>query len=166
MIRDVSNIPDLMTEASPHALLAFALIEHPALLAPIRVVSDVVAYQWGGHEWQPVRFGFRILTDDDTPPETRLVVPNVDRRIGQALLSMHGRALVSVWVLSSADFDLSQEPRVPLGGEVPMYAFERYELSDVQGDALQVSGRVMLRDYSQEPWGLLATQVRCPGLFA
>ena len=166
MSRAITNVEMLNAEATGDVLLAFALIEHPQLLEPLRVVSDVLPYSWGGHEWVAVPFGFRVLSDTDTAAETRVVIPNVNRRIGNALLAMSGRAQISVWVLSSDDFDLSVEPREPVGTPTPLYSFTRYDLVDITGDAVQISGRVILRDYSQEPWpGTLATESRCPGLF-
>jgi len=162
------NIPaavqsDLEQQHGEHAILAFMEIEHPGLDDTIRIVSDVMDYEWSGNTWAGVVFEFRTVQDDDQPPETQLVVQNVDRRIGEAILSMRERAQVSLYVLSSADFDLTKDPREPHGTPATIYNFSRFDLVNIEGNAIQISGRVMLRDYSQSPWpGVVATQSRAP----
>lgn len=151
---------------APDALLAFLTIEHPSLSQPIRVVSDVLPYVFGGAQYEGMPFEFQLLAEDETAPTTQLRIQNVDRKIGAALRRATDRATVRIDILSSADFDLTQIPRVELSAATPIYGFRYFELVDVQVDAIEISGRVFLRDYSQEPWpGVLATQSRCPGLF-
>lgn len=167
MQRDVPNPEALNAEADGDALLTFAEITHPALSAPIRVVADVLPYSWQGSEWYPVMFEFEAVTDNDKPPEARITLPAIDQTIAEALIALPERARISVWVLTSADFDLTTEPREPIGGPVPLMELLNFDLMDVQGDVSTASGRLMLRDYSQEPWpGIRATESRCPGLFA
>lgn len=157
---------NLQRPNAPDAVLAFLTIEHPNLVEPIRVVSDVLDYSWQDEIWIGLPFGFRLVTDDDAPPTTVLRVQNVDRKLGAALRTLPGRASCRVDVLSSADFDLTVVPRVPLGEVTPIYGLKHFELVDVTVTAIEVSGTLMLRDYSQEPWpGVSATQSRCPGLF-
>lgn len=166
MSRAIPADADAFAESSPAVWLPFARIDHPALGEPIRVVADVLPYVWAGATWTPYPFGFRRLTEEDAMPETRLVIQNVDRRLGNALRTLSGRASVSMWLLTSADFDLSLDPREPLGTVTPLYSFEGYDLTDVTIDPIQITGRVTLRDYSTEPWpGIRATQDRFPGLF-
>jgi hypothetical protein len=148
------------------ALLAFLTIRHPLLPQPIRVVSDVLDYVVDGETFIGLPFDFGILSDGEGPPMTELKMQNVDARIGRALLGLNDRANVSLEIRSSADFDLSQDPRTELPGGSVVYAFTGFELIDVTGTVADISGRVMLRDYSQEPWpGLRCTQTRCPALF-
>ena len=179
--RDLSSDvrESLNSEASPDALLTFVEITHPALTGPIRVVDDVAAqdtqagpdglypaYIWRGVGWYGVMFGFEAANDDDRQPEARLVLPAINRTIAEALLALPDRAKVSVWVLTSADFDIASAPRVAVGEPVPLLQYLNFDLTDVQGTATEASGRIMLRDYTQEPWpGIRATQSRCPGLF-
>ncbi len=151
---------------SPTALLAFLTIDHVNLQKPIRAVSDVFDYVWGGETFAGIPFEFVMVRDDDAPPTTQLRVQNVDRMLGEALRSMTGRARVSVDVLASSDFDLTAVPRVEVGEATSIYAMRRFELIDVTVTAIDVTGTVMLRDYSQEPYpGLRATMARCPGLY-
>lgn len=151
---------------SVDALLAFLTVTHPALPDPIRVVSDVMDYVVGGLTFLGLPFEFGVLTDTEGPPMTELRMQNVDARIGRALLGLNDRAKVTLEIRSSADFDLSQDPREELPGGSVLYRFADFDLIDVTATAGDISGRVMLRDYSQEPWpGQRCTQSRMPGLF-
>lgn len=151
---------------SVDALLAFLTITHPALPDPIRVVSDVMDYSVGGFTFLGLPFEFGILTDTEGPPMTELRMQNVDQRIGRALLGLNDRAKVTLEIRTSADFDLSQDPRTEIPGGSVLYTFADFDLIDVTATASDISGRVMLRDYSQEPWpGQRCTQTRMPGLF-
>ena len=157
---------DLESPASQDVLLAFVMIEHPNLAEPIRVVADAMDYLRDGQLWMGVLFKVGLPTDNDGAPEATLTIPNTDRRIGNALRTLVDRAYVTLEVCTSADFDLSKDPRSPKGVITPIYPAVRYELVDVTCDISQLSGRLMLRDFAQEPWPkLFATQSRLPGLF-
>lgn len=151
---------------SVDALMAFLTITHPTLSDPIRVVSDVMDYELSGYTFLGLPFEFGILSDTEGPPQTELRMQNVDARIGRALLALNDRAKVTLEIRSSADFDLSQDPRTEIPGGSALYRFADFDLIDVTGTVSDISGRVMLRDYSQEPWpGQRCTQSRMPGLF-
>ena len=151
---------------SVDALLAFLTITHPSLTDPIRVVSDVMDYVVDGLPFLGLPFDFGVLTDTEGPPMTELRMQNVDQRIGRALLGLNDRAKVTLEIRTSADFDLSQDPRTEIPGGSVLYRFADFDLIDVTATAGEISGRVMLRDYSQEPWpGQRCTQTRMPGLF-
>ncbi|MES2753777.1 MAG: DUF1833 family protein [Pseudomonadota bacterium] len=166
--RDVPAAPlaALERQETPEALLAFLTITHENLPAPIRVVSDVMDYVIGGATWIGLPFDYQILTDDEGAPQSQIRMQNVDRRIGQALRSVNSRAQMSLTIRSSADFNLSVDPRTEAVANPPLYQFLQFDLVDVTVNAVEITGRVMLRDYAQEPWpGLRATQSRVPGLF-
>ena len=168
MTRDIGADIKAVIEApdSVDALLAFLTITHPLLPDPIRVVSDVIDYVVDGQTFKGLPFDFGILSDNEGPPMTELRVQNVDRQIGRALLALNDRAKVALEIRSSADFDLSLDPREELPGGSPLYQFAEFDLIDVTVTASDISGRVMLRDFSQEPWpGRRCTQSRSPGLF-
>lgn len=157
---------DLEREASPSSMLGFLTIEHPSLVEPIRVVSDVIDYVWGGVTWTGLPFDFAQLSDEESAPTAEIRVQNVDRRIGTTLRALPDRATLRLDILTSADFDLSVEPRQEVGTALPVYSFSNVEMVDVSANAVEVSGRVFLRDPTQEPWpGVFATQSRTPGLF-
>lgn len=164
--RVLPNVEALNAEATEEALLTFAEITHPLLTEPMRVVADVLPYSWNNAVWSPVMFEFEPLTDSERMPEARIVLPAIDQSIANALIDLPARARISVWVLTSADFDLSAEPRTAIDTPVPLLEMLNLDLVDVQGDSVSASGRLMMRDYTQEPWpGVRATQERCPGLF-
>lgn len=169
MARDITAPvrADLNASASPNILLAFLTIDHASLPEPIRVVCDPIDFMVGSELYVGCPFEFKLLNDDEAPPTTQIRVQNVDRRIGNTLLSITGRASLALEVRSSADFDLSVVPRMPTV-PVPtvLYGFRFFSLIDVTGTPLDITGTLMLRDYTQEPWpSRRATQARCPGLF-
>ncbi len=157
---------DLERSSGPDALIWFLTIRHGNLGEPIRVVSDVYDYLVDGDLYTGIVFDAQALTDTDQAPSAQLRVPNVDRRIGQALKDAAGRATVEAVARTTADFDLSLDPREPVGTPATIYAFSHFDLVDVEVNAAEITGRLMLADYTQEPWpGGGATADRCPGLF-
>jgi len=157
---------DLERETSPYAILGFLTVEHPSLPVPLRLVSDVIDYVWGGVTWTGMPFDFAQLSDDETAATAEIRVQNVDRRIGQALRALPDRATLRLDILTSADFDLAVEPRAEIGTALAIYSFSHVELVDVTANPVEISGSVFLRDPTQEPWpGVSATQSRLPGLY-
>lgn len=168
MARDITPAirADLLSDAAPHALLGFLTLTHRNLVEPIRVVSDPTDFVVDGQTFIGCPFEFRLLTDDEQAPTTQLRIQNVDRRIGEAIRAVTDRATVRLDARTTADFDLSVVPRVEIGTSSIIYGFRHFDLIDVTVTPIDVSGTLMLRDYSQEPWpGKRATQSRCPGLF-
>lgn len=166
MNRAEADIPAVHRQESGNAFLGFLLIEHSELSSPIRVVSSPLDHTWDGATWVGAPFGFQLLTDTESMPETELVVQNLDRRIGNALRDMTERATVSLWVFVDSEFNNTVDPRTPIGTPTPLYEMLGYSLTSVDGDVLSIRGRVALRDFATEPFGKRATQRRCPGLFA
>ena len=156
----------LEAQSSAAVLLAFVRIEHPNLSEPLCLVADAMDYQRGDQLWTGVLFQAELPTDKDGPPEASITVPNTDRRIGQVLRTLTDRAYVTLEVCSSADFDVTVDPRVPIGTVTPIYPPIRFELVDVQCSVGELSGRLMMRDFAQEPFpSIFATQSKVPGLF-
>lgn len=157
---------ELEDPSSPHALLCFMTITHPGLPDPIRVVSDVIDYAFGGNVFVGMPFGFKLLTDGEAAPRTQIKVQNVDRIIGKALMATTGRAGVQLQLLSSADFDLSEVPRLEVGTAAEIYGFAHFSLVNVSADISEMTGDVILQDYSVEPWpNIRATEELFPGLY-
>lgn len=162
----VAVLSDLNQPASAVALICFATITHPNLPDPARVVCDPLPYIWGGETYSGIVFEFKILSDDDNPPFTEITLPNIDRRVANAVRRSRERAKIDLALIASTEFDLSANPRTEIATATPTYAFEGFEIVDVDVDVLQIRGRVQLRDFAAEPWpGLSATQTRLPGLF-
>ncbi|MBR9764815.1 MAG: DUF1833 domain-containing protein [Rhodobacteraceae bacterium] len=157
---------DLEAAQGEYAYLGFLTIRHSRLDAPLRLVSDHFRYVYDGDLYIGLPFEWTVVTDNDRPPEARLVVQNVDRRIGRALRQLNERAQLSLVILSSGDFDLSQDPRQEIGTAAIVYAYAHFELSGIEANVIEVSGRVELYDPSSEPFPVVrATEDRCPGLF-
>ena len=151
---------------SPHAILAFMTIAHASLAEPVRLVSDTLNYSLGGFLYIGMLFGWRILDDNEGSAQTEIVLPDTDRRIGEAIRSVSGDARVSVELMSSEDFDLSVVPRVPTVTPQVIYGFYNLVLLSASADGQQITCPVGLRDYAQEPWpSISATEIRLPGLF-
>lgn len=149
---------------SSDVLLAFATIEHENFSEPLRVVNDVLDYELDGDLYTGILFGFKLLPDGEEVPSTDVVLSNIDRRIGRSLRPLSGRARVSLSIYSSADFDLTQIPRVPVGSPNLIYRFTRFELVEVDHNEVEVTGKLILRDPSQEQWpGISLTKERSPG---
>lgn len=156
---------DLNAADSPHVLLGFLEISHPKLSAPIRLVSDVLDYEWSGETYTACPFGYELIDDSDKDPATVLVLPNIDRRIGQAIEESTVRASVVLTILSSADFDLSQDPRVAIGTPAAITRFEDFEAVSAGIDGINIEVSVQSRQYAQEPFPYQrATVDRFPGL--
>nr|WP_309504275.1 DUF1833 family protein [uncultured Roseovarius sp.] len=152
--------------SSPDALIWFLTIRHPNLADPIRLVSDVFDYVLDGNTYTGLVFDAKPVSDTDQSPFTELRVANVDRRIGQALRGATGRAKVAAVARSTADFDLTANPRTAIGTPDVVYSFSQFDLVDVEVNAAEITGRLTLPDYSQEPSpSLRATADMCPGLF-
>ena len=164
-------VPDSVRRGieSTHAadvLLAFVTIEHENLNEPIRVVNDVVDYVLDGETYIGVLFGFKLMPDGEGIPSTDIVIPNIDRRIGLSLRPVSGRATVSLDIYSSVDFDLSVDPRQARGTPTRIYGWTNFELVEVENTESEVTGKLILRDASQEQWpGISATQSRVPGSY-
>jgi hypothetical protein len=156
----------LEAQDSDHVILTFMTVEHEFLSEPLRVVNDVVDYVLDGATYQGILFGFKLLPDGEEIPTTDIVIPNVDKRIGRVLRPLGGRAKVSVVLHSSADFDLTQFPRVQIGTPSVIWSINRFDLIEVDHNEVEVTGKLILRDPSQEQWpGISATRSRLPGLW-
>ncbi len=153
-------------QESGEELLVFLTITHPTMDEIIRVVTDPENFTYGGEEYIGFLFDIEFLSDSDRFPETRLVIQNVDERIGKAIKDLIDPPRVKIEAIPLSEFDTSVIPRVPLGTPEVAYLADKLFLIDVEIDALQVSGRLVNWNYSQEVWpGTRATQNRCPGLF-
>lgn len=156
---------DLRKPLSPHALLAFLVIDNDYLTDPIRVVSDPLDFIVDGELYIGVPFDIQVINDSETHPTAKLRLQNVDRAIGTAVQQAIGRITVDATIRSTAGFNLSVVPRVPTGQNL-ILSLNYYELVEVTVTDVEVAGTLILRDYTQEPWPSgRATKARCPGLY-
>jgi hypothetical protein len=70
---------------------------------------------------------------------------------------------VAQHILSSADFNLTANPRTEVGTATAFYSMENFETVDAQFDAVAGEVSLVLRDYSQAQYGLYATAVASAG---
>lgn len=133
----------------------------------IRVVSDTRNYMKEGYEYLAFDFQINLLSDTDDPPSANLSIPNIDARIGRAILRSVNPIRVDIEVISASEFDLTQNPAVALNDPInKVYVAKRLRLADVTGTLLTISGTLRSWDYTQESWpSLKATQDRFQGLF-
>jgi hypothetical protein len=158
---------EIERQETGEVVLAFLTITHRDLAETIRVVSDGVDYVWQGERYIGFPFDSQLLSDGDAPPKAQLVLENVDERIGQTLRRLRGPARLRMDAVAASWFDETVSPRVPLGAEpVADYTADHLFLTNVSGDALQLTGDIRSYDYVQETWpAVRATENRLPGLF-
>lgn len=166
MIHNSAQRADLLASHSPHALVAFLTIQHGSLGQPLRVVNDGAPYVYGGQRYGAASFGYRLVPDAEQAPRTVLQVQNIDGKIGQALRLTDKGARVELELLSTADFDLSVNPRTEIGTAEIYEYYRDFVIKSVTVDAVLVEGRLGSKEYTQEPWPKTrATQNSLPGLF-
>ncbi|MBF9042948.1 hypothetical protein HKCCE4037_06400 [Rhodobacterales bacterium HKCCE4037] len=157
---------DLNRLESGNALLGFLIVDHEAFATPQRVVTDVLDYVWKGETYTAATFGYRLIDDGDGDPRSIITIPNVDAEFGRAIEKAPSRAKIELHILSSADFDLSVDPREQIGTPVPLYSLTEFETVEATVDDISAEVTIEIRDYAQEPWPVTrATADRLPGVF-
>lgn len=159
---------ELDRQESAEFYLVFLTITHRSLTTPIRVVCDPENFVLDGQEFQGFDFEIKLLTDSESAPKAQLSVQNVDRKIGDAIHSISDPARLEFQIIPGSEFDLSVFPRVELSpnSSERLYRAKQLYLTEVEGDALNLTGTIRSWDYTQETWpGIRATQQRFPGLF-
>ena len=146
--------------------LLFLTITHRSLPEPLRVVSDPKPFVLGGNEYVGFLFNITLLSDDDRPPEAQLTIQNVDRRIARVLRDIVDPPQLKLEVIWSDQFTLTVDPRTEIGTASRIYVADHCFLTDVEVDAMQISGTIRSWDYTRELWpGRMATSDILPGLF-
>lgn len=146
--------------------LLFLEITHTLLSVPLRIVRDTANYKWGGDLWYGVMFEGTIISDTENQPRARLVMQNVDRRVSAAISKIRSRAGVSMWLLSSDDFNEAVKPHTPVGTPTVEYEAVGFFLRDFVINPMEISAELTIRDLRSEPWTKrVASPDRCPGAF-
>ena len=162
-------------------ILVFAVITHPVLTEPIRVVvedingisygpnAEPINYNLDGHMHYAIPFTFQLLTDDEQRPRTELSIMAIDKRIPEAILAIPDSPSFAFSVYKSSDWgDVldANNARSPLATPHREYYASYLELQNVQGDELQVTADVVGLDVSNEPCPpIRTTQDKTPGLY-
>lgn len=163
----VADRADLLLGQSNTPLIAFVRIDAPRIRGGVALVADTVPHLLGGVTYQPIGLGLAPPEDSDqTSPRQSLVLPNIDRRIGEALRRGGDQMTVSLAWYSMRLFDLTAVPRVPLGAVRPfveMIGWRVVEVSNAGGGSITVA--IERRNIEQEPFPhVRATADIAPGL--
>ena len=150
---------------SSEVLVFFATIDHPDFIAPIRVNSDLVDYSYNNAIYIGCGFALSLLTDDEALPKAQASIPNVDRRIGEAVLALRSAPSIKIELLSREDFDDST-PRQPIGTPIVEYSAPQLFLANVTADASVMTADIVGFDLVNEPWpAIRSTHDRLPALY-
>lgn len=157
---------ELEKQTSAEVILLFAEITHASLSDPIRIVSDTKDFSYNGYTWIGFPCDITIPDDTDSWPRAKLEFQNVDPMQCYKLRDMVNPPRVSLTMLTLSSFNTTVVPRTPLSTPPIEWQALHLYLTDVEVDAMMVSGTLRGLDYSQENYpGIRATQNRCPGLY-
>jgi len=153
---------------SAEALAFFVEIGHEDVDESVRLVTDAVDYVMDGETWHKSWFEITLLTDTDKPPETKFSFPNVDRSKTMQMEGLNGPVTVNFWVISTAYFDRTADPRTVLAGETVVAAYQALHINlvNVRVTGASVQGTLRGLDIRSEIWpGLWVTQALFPGVY-
>ncbi|WP_333822866.1 DUF1833 family protein [Pinisolibacter sp.] len=137
-------------EAGSTDVVLLLLLEHDDLDAPIRLTNaagteDTTSGSWIvtalGETWLAAAIEVDLPSVSDQAPRARLVIPNVDQRIGEAIDGISTPATVTIWAV------LDSDPDTIVGGP-----HGHLILRDVRVDAMTVEGSLERADLSRETW--------------
>lgn len=145
--------------------LVFLTLSHPDI-TDINVVWDTVNFIYNSITWIGFPFDITIMTDDEQPPKATLTIQNVDSQIGETIRTLFTPPRLKIEILSSTDFNLTVNPRTPIGTPTAVYTADRLFLTNVRVDPIAVQGDIEGWNYLQRVWpGKRARQDLLPGLF-
>src|SRR6185369_17884353 len=98
---------ELESPLSSEVAVIFITIDHPDLQVPIRVNTDIVDYVYGGNTFTGTGIDVGLLSDDEQVPRLQVSFVNVDRTIGQIILSLTTPPRIKLELLAKSDFDES-----------------------------------------------------------
>lgn len=157
---------ELLQPQTGTLVLLFATITHPSLALPIRVVNDVKDYVYGGETFAGFPFSLTLLTDGEGPPTGAITIQNVDRRVGGTVLALRSPPRLKLEVLSSTDFDMDADPRVPLGTPVVEYEADWLYMRNIRADSTAIQAELSSLDPVSVPWpAIRSVKNRLPALY-
>ena len=131
----------IMGQETSEAFIVLIKIDHPSLSAPIRVSSDGVDTPSNGETFIAFPFELELpISDPDQPPRARITIDNVDRSIVTAIRSISSEATVDIDVVLASDPDTLE------------ISYSGFKLTNVDYDALTVSGDLGFEDFFSEPY--------------
>ena len=150
-----SLMESVNAQETTEVYIVLLTIDHDDLATPIRVTSDGVNTTSRGNLYFAYPFDITLPEDDGvTPPAARLIIDNISREIGQVIRSISEPPSVTIEIILSSDFDTVEAS----------YPF--FELTDVNYNALTVTGELTIQNLSVEPYPAESfTPSSHPGLF-
>jgi hypothetical protein len=147
-------------------VLCFLDITHRRLIDGIFVVSDTKDFMLDGQKYVGFTFDIVIPDDTDQPPKAKLVLQNVDPRIGDTVRGLMTPLNLKIRFYSAKDFNQNTDPRTPFGTPDVLFVADKLFISKVSVDILTIEGEISGWDYLQRVWpGVRATEDLLEALF-
>ena len=160
---------ELNRQESSELVLLFLTITNPELADPIRVVSDPRDFILDDNQFIGFQFNISPLSDNEEAPFSQLTIQNVDKRVGEGILLLSTPPRLKIEIISGTQFNLDDNPcteKEGSGTAERIYSAPQLFLTEVDANVLEITGRIVSWDYTQEVWpGMMATQDRFPALF-
>lgn len=145
----------LTARQSSEADLVMLEIYHP-MMETFRLVRNRVDVVRLGQTFSKSWFELDILNDDDEIVRSQLILPNVSRKIGNALRSVIGPPEVNIIVINSANPNSNPPP----------YRAARLKLRNINRDPNFLTGDLSRGDENTEACGTIKlTPAIAPALF-
>jgi len=146
---------EVFKQETGECFILLLTIDHVDLEDPIRTSSDGVDTVSRGETFVSFPFEISLPSDsDESPPESKIVIDNVDREIVQALRSISSAPSVLMEIILASD------------PETVEIDWPDFELINVDYDALTVEGILTQERFTAEPYPYLKfTPGNFPGLF-
>ena len=146
---------EVFKQETSECFILLVTIDHDDLLDPIRVSSDGVDTVSRSNTFVTFPFEITLPSDsDEEPPESKILIDNVDRQIVEAVRSITSPPSVLLEIVLASDVDTVE------------IDWPDFELIDVDYDALTVQGVLTQERFSAEPYPFLKfTPGNFPGLF-
>ena len=148
-------IESSFAESTGEVWLPLLTLSHPALPDDIRVVYNTEPVTSRGEIFLDFPFDVRLPSQqDDAPSRARITIDNVSREIGQAIRQITTPLDVLIEIIRAADPDTVEKQ------------WPNFTMRNVRWDAGQVSGDLVLEDFTEEPYPAgRFTPASFPGLY-
>lgn len=145
---------EAIKRANPTAFPWLAVIEHRLLAGPLRLTTEVGGMTSQGEAYTFFPFVPVFPADTDAMPKARIEFANVDRTIGDAIMSLIDPAEITLKIVTALDFDKVEKEAKNL------------LLVNVEANAVSIRGELIFRNYDVEPYpGVTASEERLPALW-
>lgn len=171
----------IQAQHNDELILVFAVVTHPQLTKPVRVVTEdiegvsyhtngqIINYKYNGDLYQGCPFTFSLLTDDENPPRSKVSIINVDTKIGRTIRLLTSPPRFRFTVLKYSDFSPtvdSDNARSPTGTPTVEYDANYLFLRNVVGDDMVITADITSYQIADEPCpAIRTTQDRTPALY-